>query len=64
MTFSDDGMGVSDEELPFIAEKFYKSDTGRTQNSDEMSMGIGLSLVSKIASLHGGSMRVESTKPH
>ena len=64
MTFSDDGTGVSDEELPFLAEKIYKSDTGRTQNSDEMSMGIGLSLVSKIASLHGGSMRVESTKPH
>lgn len=64
LTFSDDGMGVSDEELPFLAEKFYKSDTGRTQNSDEMSMGIGLSLVSKIASLHGGSMRVEPTKPH
>ena len=64
LTFSDDGTGVSDEELPFLAEKFYKSDTGRTQNSDEMSMGIGLSLVSKIASLHGGSMRVESTKPH
>lgn len=64
LTFSDDGMGVSDEELPFLAEKFYKSDTGRTQNSDEMSMGIGLSLVSKIASLHGGSMRIEPTKPH
>ena len=64
LTFSDDGTGVSDEELPFLAEKFYKSDTGRTQNSDEMSMGIGLSLVSKIASLHGGSMRVEPTKPH
>jgi two-component sensor kinase czcS len=64
LTFSDDGMGVSDEELPFLAEKFYKSDTGRTQNHDEMSMGIGLSLVSKIASLHGGSMRVELTKPH
>ncbi|MDO4874358.1 MAG: HAMP domain-containing sensor histidine kinase [Candidatus Gracilibacteria bacterium] len=64
LTFSDDGTGVSDEELPFLAEKFYKSDTGRTQNSDEMSMGIGLSLVSKITSLHGGSMRLESTKPH
>ena len=64
LTFSDDGTGVSDEELPFLAEKFYKSDTGRTQNSDEMSMGIGLSLVSKIASLHGGSMRIEPTKPH
>lgn len=56
-------MGISEEELPFLTEKFYKSDTGRTQNSDELSMGIGLSLVSKIMALHSGNIRIEHNHP-
>lgn len=40
LIFSDNGLGVSDEDLPFLVEKFFRSDTGRNQNTDELNMGI------------------------
>lgn len=40
LIFSDDGIGMKTEELPLAKEKFFRSDTGRKNDSEELSMGI------------------------
>jgi len=52
----DQGLGIPADELPFIFQKYMR---GRAATSIP-GAGLGLSLVSKIASLHGGRVEVES----
>jgi signal transduction histidine kinase len=59
--FSDDGIGIPEKELAFVKEKFYRVDKARTQS--DKSMGIGLSLVDRIARLHRWSLTVEKNTP-
>ena len=57
---ADDGIGISEENLPKIWERFFRADEARTAN-DEGNMGLGLSMVKWIAECHGGSISAEST---
>lgn len=50
LMFVDDGKGIATSELPYVKEKFYRSDKSRTQKDG--SMGIGLSVIDQIAKLH------------
>lgn len=59
--FADNGKGIPDSELEFVKEKFYRVDKART--GSDKSMGIGLSIVDRIARLHRGSLSVEKNKP-
>lgn len=52
------GKGISKEDLPFIFDKFYKTDKSRSE--DKKSMGLGLYLVKTIVNLHGGEITVTS----
>lgn len=51
---SDDGIGITQEELPFIFNRFYQA------KNAEHGTGIGLALVKAFAELHQGTARVES----
>jgi PAS domain S-box-containing protein len=55
----DTGIGIPDEQLPKVFERFHRVEgsRGRTQEGS----GIGLALVRELVKLHGGSVRVEST---
>ena len=53
----DDGIGISEQNLPHIWERFYQADTSRT---DRDSSGLGLSMVDWIVKVHHGTIRVES----
>ena len=53
----DNGIGISEEDLPFIFEDFY---TGKTKQHTERSSGLGLALTRRIIEAHGGSISVES----
>jgi len=57
---SDTGIGISEEELPHIFERFYKADKSR--GSARSGSGLGLSIVQKIVELHEGIVEVKSTK--
>ena len=50
----DQGIGIAQEDLARVTEKFYK---GHTSNSHT---GIGLSIVDEIVKLHGGNLLIES----
>jgi signal transduction histidine kinase len=59
-TITDNGMGISAEEQIHIFERFYRVDKSRARALG--GNGLGLSLVKKIAELHGGAVSVKSEK--
>lgn len=58
ISVSDTGIGIPTSDLPFIFERFYKTDRSRARES--VGMGIGLSIVKAIAKGHGGRVEAES----
>lgn len=58
MRVEDTGFGISEEELPKIFDKFFRSDNEAVR--DVEGTGLGLSMAREIARLHGGDIAVES----
>lgn len=52
----DEGIGIPDDDLPFVFEKFYKADKSHSEEGN----GLGLSLVKRIIELHKGSIEIRS----
>lgn len=50
----DNGKGIAAKDLPYIFERFYRTDVSR--NSSKGGSGIGLSIVKKIMEDHGGKV--------
>ncbi|HIQ98256.1 MAG TPA: HAMP domain-containing protein [Candidatus Scybalocola faecavium] len=56
-SISDDGVGISQKDLPHIWERFYQADSSRSKST---SSGLGLSMVAWIIQAHGGHIQAES----
>ncbi|AGA68595.1 signal transduction histidine kinase [Desulfitobacterium dichloroeliminans LMG P-21439] len=56
----DSGVGIPDQDLPLIFERFYRAEKSRSRETG--GTGIGLALVKQITHLHQGTLKVESTQ--
>lgn len=58
ITVSDTGIGIPPNDIPYIFNRFYQSETNSYMNKD--GSGIGLSMVKKYVEMHDGAVKVES----
>ena len=59
LSVEDDGPGVAPADLPRLTDRFYRGERSRTTPGN----GLGLSLVSAVAELHGACLRLEAMTP-
>lgn len=59
LTLTDNGIGISGDDLPHVFKSFYRADTSR---SGVKGSGLGLSIVKQIITLHGGKAWTRSPK--
>lgn len=58
ITVADNGRGITDVDLPFVFERFYRTDQSRERNKG--GRGLGLSIVRQIVTAHCGEIWVDS----
>lgn len=56
VTVKDTGIGMTEEEISQIYNRFYRADASRTKPGS----GLGMSIVQQIVDLHGGTIQVSS----
>ena len=56
VSVSDTGVGISEEQVPHVFERFYRADEARSMEGS----GLGLAIARQIAEDHGGSIEVRS----
>lgn len=55
---ADEGNGISEKDLPYIFERFYRTDQSRNRESD--GFGLGLTIVKELMTALGGTVTVSS----
>jgi PAS domain S-box-containing protein len=55
---SDSGVGINEQFLPYVFERFRQADSSAVRS--DSGLGLGLSIVRHLTELHGGTVRAES----
>lgn len=56
----DSGIGINQEDIPKLFDRFYRVDKVRTKNNCKGGTGLGLSIVKTIAQAHNGDVMIQS----
>lgn len=56
----DDGIGISDEDMPYVFDRFFRAE--KLTTSLGSSIGLGLAIVKWVAEIHGGTVSVSNRK--
>ncbi|ETA81583.1 sensor histidine kinase [Youngiibacter fragilis] len=59
VTVSDNGIGICSDDIPFVFERFYRSDRSRSRETG--GKGIGLTISKALVEAHKGIIGIEST---
>ena len=59
--FSDNGIGIPDNEKKNVFQKFYR--VGEEKTRTKPGSGLGLFLVKRITEIHGGKVAIENNTP-
>ncbi|MDQ3099366.1 MAG: HAMP domain-containing histidine kinase [bacterium] len=60
ISIKDQGMGIAEEDISHIFDRFYRADKSRAK-TDIPGYGLGLSIAKKTVTVHNGSISVKST---
>lgn len=58
LSVTDNGIGIQKEHIPYLFERFYRSESSRTRKSG--GAGLGLAITKSIVDAHGGTIEVAS----
>ena len=56
LSIHDSGIGIEEEDLPYVFDRYYQGKNSNKQRSS----GLGLFIASEIVKKHGGSISVQS----
>lgn len=63
VSVKDEGIGIAQEDLPYIFDRFYRTDKSRSKKTAK-GYGLGLSIAKQIVDLHNGTIEVKSKLNH
>ncbi|MBL8850777.1 MAG: HAMP domain-containing histidine kinase [Planctomycetaceae bacterium] len=56
LTVADTGIGISEQDVPKVFDRFYRADTSRTRMAESSGTGLGLSICQAVVAAHGGQI--------
>jgi signal transduction histidine kinase len=60
ITLKDQGIGIPEQDLPYVFDKLYRVEKSRSRKSG--GYGLGLSIVKEIVEAHGGEITIISQR--
>ncbi|MDD2651451.1 MAG: ATP-binding protein [Sulfurimonas sp.] len=61
LVIEDHGCGITQEDLPFVFDRFYRADKARSRKASESGTGLGLAIVKMILDIHRYGIELQST---
>jgi signal transduction histidine kinase len=58
LSLADTGTGIAPEDLPYVFDRFYRSDRARSEGQGES--GLGLPIARSLVEMHQGTIAVQS----